>query len=383
MAIILVVDDEPDLEILIRQKFRRRIRAGELEFAFAQNGVEALSKLDERPDIDMVLSDINMPIMDGLTLIGQLRDRAPMIKAVVVSAYGDMANIRTAMNRGAIDFITKPIDFDDLENTVARTLDHLAMLRDAVASRERLVALQQELDVAAKMQAQILPRRALAGGGVAFGAHMTPAKEVGGDFYDYFQIDDDRVGFVIADVSGKGVPAAIFMAVSHTLIRARGQDNTTPAECMALVNNALCRDNDEAMFVSTFYGVLDNSTGKLSCCNAGHNPPLLRKANGEVDWFPAKGGPALGVIEDASFEQMEIDFAPGDTLLLYTDGVTEAIDEDNVPFGEDALKDVFRRLGSADPTAVADTIEAVAADHTGDAEQFDDITCLVVRRPAA
>lgn len=383
MAIILVVDDEPDLEILIRQKFRRRIRANELEFVFAQNGVEALSKLDERPDIDMVLSDINMPVMDGLTLIGQLRDKAPMIKAVVVSAYGDMANIRTAMNRGAIDFVTKPIDFDDLENTVARTLEHLAMLRDAVSSRERLVALQQELDVAAKMQSQILPRTALANSGVAFGAHMTPAKEVGGDFYDYFQIDDDRVGFVIADVSGKGVPAAIFMAVSHTLIRARGMDDASPAACISLVNNALCRDNDEAMFVSAFYGVLDSASGKLWCCNAGHNPPLLRKADGAVDWFPAKGGPALGVIEDATYEEMEIDFAPGDTLLLYTDGVTEAIDEDDVPFGEDALKDVFQRLGSADPTAVADTIEAVAADHTGDAEQFDDITCLVVRRPTA
>jgi phosphoserine phosphatase RsbU/P len=383
MAIILVVDDEPDLEILIRQKFRRRIRANELEFVFAQNGVEALAKLDERPDIDMVLSDINMPVMDGLTLIGQLRDRAPMIKAVVVSAYGDMANIRTAMNRGAIDFVTKPIDFDDLENTVARTLEHLAMLRDAVTSRERLVALQQELDVAAKMQAQILPRAALANGGVAFGAHMTPAKEVGGDFYDYFQIDDDRVGFVIADVSGKGVPAAIFMAVSHTLIRARGMDDSSPAACVSLVNNALCRDNDEAMFVSAFYGVLDSASGKLCCCNAGHNPPLLRKADGTVEWFAAKGGPALGVIEDAAYEEMEIDFAPGDTLLLYTDGVTEAIDEDDVPFGEDALKDVFQRLGSADPSAVADIIETVAAEHTGEAEQFDDITCLVVRRPAA
>jgi adenylate cyclase len=131
MAIILAVDDELDLEIPIRQKFRRRIRANELEFVFAQNGVEALAKLDERPDIDMVLSDINMPVMYGLTLIGQLRDWAPMIKAVVVPAYGHTANIRTAINRAGIDFVTKPIDFDDLENTVARTLEHLAMLQDA------------------------------------------------------------------------------------------------------------------------------------------------------------------------------------------------------------------------------------------------------------
>ena len=161
MPSILVVDDEPDLEILVRQKFRRRIRAGELEFLFAQNGAEALERVRERPDVDMVLSDINMPVMDGLTLIGQLREVSPMIKAVVVSAYGDMENIRTAMNRGAFDFVTKPIDFDDLELTVTRTLEHLEMLREAVTSREQLVALRQELDVAARMQQQILPGQPL------------------------------------------------------------------------------------------------------------------------------------------------------------------------------------------------------------------------------
>ncbi len=381
MPSILVVDDEPDLEILVRQKFRRRIRAGELEFLFAQNGAEALEQLQTRRDVDMVLSDINMPVMDGLTLIGQLRDVAPMIKAVVVSAYGDMENIRTAMNRGAFDFVTKPIDFDDLELTVTRTLAHLEMLREAVTSREQLVALRRELDVAARMQAQILPGKPLAGPGFQIGAQMTPAKEVGGDFYDYFQIDENRVGFVIADVSGKGVPAAIFMAVSYTLMRARGMDGLAPAKCLELVNAALCRDNDEAMFVSVFYGVLETSTGKLAYCNAGHNPPILRRANGDVSPLEDKGGPALGVIDDATFDQATVDFQPGDTLLLYTDGVTEAFDETGEPYGESALMDVFKRLGSADPLAVAETIETVVIDHTGDAEQHDDITTLVLRRP--
>ena len=380
MPSILVVDDEPDLEILVRQKFRRRIRAGELEFLFAQNGREALDQLKSRPDVDMVLSDINMPVMDGLTLIGQLREVAPMIKAVVVSAYGDMENIRTAMNRGAFDFVTKPIDFDDLELTVSRTLEHLEMLREAVTSREQLIAIRQELDVAARMQSQILPGQPLSGPGFAIGAQMTPAKEVGGDFYDYFQIDDNHVGFVIADVSGKGVPAAIFMAVSHTLIRARGLDADPPAKLMERVNAALCKDNEEAMFVSAFYGVLDTANGHLSYCNAGHNAPLLRRADGAVEPLADKGGPALGVIDDASFEQAEIDFQPGDTVLLYTDGVTEAFDEDGEAYGEADLADVFKRLGSADPQAVAETIETVVTDHTGDAEQHDDITTLVLRR---
>ena len=211
---------------------------------------------------------------------------------------------------------------------------------------------------------------------------MTPAKAVGGDFYDYFRIDDHRIGVVIADVSGKGVPAAIFMAVSHTLIRARGDDGLEPAACMKRVNDALCPDNDEAMFVSVFYGVLDTSTGQLSYCNGGHNPPIIRRANGDVAFLEEKGGPALGVIDDADYDQATIDFAPDDTLLLFTDGVTEAFDEDGEPYGESQLMDVFKRLGSADPQAVAETIENVVMDHAGDAEQHDDITTLVLRRPA-
>src|SRR6266581_9726102 len=121
MAKILVVDDEADLEALVKQKFRRKIRENVYEFVFAQNGEDALQKIFEHPDLDIVLSDINMPIMDGLTLLSRLPEANPVLKAVVVSAYGDMQNIRTAMNRGAFDFVTKPIDFDDFQATVSKT----------------------------------------------------------------------------------------------------------------------------------------------------------------------------------------------------------------------------------------------------------------------
>ena len=129
MAKILVVDDEADMELLIKQKFRRQIRDNTYEFVFAQNGVEALKKLQEIPDLDVVLTDINMPEMDGLTLLTKLPEANPIIKAVIVSAYGDMENIRTAMNRGAYDFIFKPVDFEDLEVTVNKTLQHVKQLR--------------------------------------------------------------------------------------------------------------------------------------------------------------------------------------------------------------------------------------------------------------
>lgn len=132
MAKILVVDDEADLELLVKQKFRKKIRENVYEFVFAQNGEEALSRLQEHSDVDIVLSDINMPVMDGLTLLGRLPEANPMLKAVVVSAYGDMQNIRTAMNRGAFDFIFKPVDFDDLDLTMQKTIDHVRQLQETI-----------------------------------------------------------------------------------------------------------------------------------------------------------------------------------------------------------------------------------------------------------
>lgn len=132
MAKILVVDDEADLELLVKQKFRKKIRENVYEFVFAQNGEEALLKVQEHGDIDMVLSDINMPVMDGLTLLSRLPDANPMLKAVVVSAYGDMQNIRAAMNRGAFDFVCKPVDFDDLDLTMQKTIEHVKQLQETI-----------------------------------------------------------------------------------------------------------------------------------------------------------------------------------------------------------------------------------------------------------
>ncbi len=132
MAKILVVDDEADLELLVKQKFRRKIRESVYEFVFAQNGEEALEKVSEHPDIDIILSDINMPVMDGLTLLSRLPEANPMLKAIVVSAYGDMQNIRTAMNRGAFDFVCKPVDFDDLDVTMEKTISHVKQMQQTL-----------------------------------------------------------------------------------------------------------------------------------------------------------------------------------------------------------------------------------------------------------
>src|SRR5438270_14089652 len=213
-AKILTVDDEPDLELLIRQRFRREMREGVYEFVFARNGEEALAALGDG-DVELVLSDINMPVMDGLTLLGRIRDRGLALGTVIVSAYGDMPNIRAAMNQGAFDFLTKPIDFNDFEVTLRKTLGQVRRLKEAAADRDRLVALQRDLKTAAEIQQSFLPPTPPPFGcrhDFSVHAAMKPARAVGGDFYDYFLPDGEpagaRLGLVVGDVSGKGVTAA-------------------------------------------------------------------------------------------------------------------------------------------------------------------------------
>src|SRR5437763_4640975 len=204
---ILVVDDEPDVELLIKQKFRRKIRDGEFDFEFARNGEEALQKMHSDDAIDIVMSDINMPVMDGLTLLTKISSLDRIVRTVMVSAYGDMQNIRIAMNRGAYDFLTKPIDFEDFETTVQKTIQEIKGIREGHQVRLKLTALESELDVASQIQQSMLPSRF-----PPFPdrpefdiyAQMTAARSVGGDFYDFFMIDPNRLGIVLGDGSGKG-----------------------------------------------------------------------------------------------------------------------------------------------------------------------------------
>ncbi len=379
MAKILVVDDEPDLELLLRQKFRRKVRRGELTLVFAQNGVEALEQLRLHDDVDMVLSDINMPQMDGLTLLNQLNQLHYDLRAVIVTAYGDMKNIRTAMNRGAFDFVTKPLDFKDLETTISKTLAHLEVMRDALRSRDELVALRQELGVAARMQESILPTRFPEDPRFEIHAWMTPAKEVGGDFYDFFKLEDGRIGIVMADVSGKGVPAALFMMVSRTLMKGTAIGEQDPAKCLSEVNQLLVESNEESMFVTVFYASFDPATGRLDYANAGHNLPYIVKPDGEVRPIDIDAGLVLAIMPDFDFPGGSTYLEPGDVVFFYTDGITEAMDLDGVEFGDDELAVLLSDVaGSSAATFNRKAVEAVQ-EHAGEADQSDDITCLSLR----
>ena len=380
---ILVVDDEPDVEPLVLQRMRRRIRSGRYSFVFAQNGLEALERLQNDGTIDMVVSDINMPQMDGLTLLQQIPNVDPDIRAVIISAYGDMKNIRTAMNRGAFDFVTKPIDFEDLEVTIERTLGHIAQWREALSSRDKLVALQNELDVARNMQQSILPTAFPKGDDFEVYGSMEPARSVGGDFFDVVQLDHERVGLAIADVSGKGVPAALFMMSSRTLLKGSAIGSPEPSAVLQEVNDLLTEDNDAAMFVTVFYAVYDRYTGRLSYANGGHNAPLLIRANGECSLLSMAAGLALAIVPEIEFQQDSIVLNPGDTVVLYTDGVNEAMNREHEEFGNDRLIDIFKAGPPKSATEANDAIFDAVSDFTAGAAQSDDITCLVLHRKGA
>ena len=254
--------------------------------------------------------------------------------------------------------------------------EYIQDLTSVTAEKERIGA---ELNVATQIQADMLPRIF-----PAFPertefdiyATMNPAKEVGGDFYDFFLVDDDHLAVVIADVSGKGVPAALFMVIAKTLIKNHAQNKDCPGEVFTQTNEQLCEGNDAGLFVTAWMGILEISTGKFTYVNAGHNPPLLRHADGSFEWLKSRPGFVLAGMEGLRYRENVMELAQGDTLYLYTDGVTEATNGAQELFGDDRLQNA---LNEQPDLPVDDLLHKIKNDidsFVGEAEQFDDITML-------
>jgi len=380
---ILVVDDEPDLQILIRQKFRSKIRTNEYEFHFAENGAEALEKIKNDGTIDLILTDINMPVMDGLTLLSKIKElNNKLLRSVIVSAYGDMENIRTAMNRGAYDFITKPIDLRDLEITIDKSLKEIELYKDALSSHDKLVALQQELEIATVIQTSILPK--------TFPpfperkefdiyAKMITAKEVGGDLFDFFLIDKYRLGVIIGDVTGKGIAAALLMAVCKSLLKATAQKGMPTDEVLSEVNNILVDQSPSNMFVTVFYGILDTRNGSFEYSNGGHNPPYLISSDRNINQLENIGGLMLGAMNDSPYESNIIMLKPNESIFFYTDGVTEAFNKDGEEFHETRLVKSLLNVKDENPDRIVKDIICDVQDFIVGTEQSDDITCMMLK----
>lgn len=263
---------------------------------------------------------------------------------------------------------------------LSRRTNHLIQ-RNKDIEREHQ-ALETELNVATNIQASMLPSIF-----PAFPAHpefdiyasMTPAKEVGGDFYDFFLVDDDHLAMVMADVSGKGVPAALFMVISKTLIKNAAQQGLSPKAVLEKVNNQLCEGNDAQMFVTVWLGIYEISTGKLVGANAGHEYPAIQHVGGDFELYRDKHGMVLAGMENLRYREYELYLNQGDTLYVYTDGVPEATNGEKTLYGTQRMLDALNRCKDLELSALLQGVQADVDTFVGEAPQFDDLTMLALR----
>jgi phosphoserine phosphatase RsbU/P len=263
-----------------------------------------------------------------------------------------------------------------LENTVAERTRELAM-QNAMLEKAQ-AQLRDELNVARALQSAILPAAFPARAGCEGAARMTPATTMGGDFYDYIELPDGRVGIVMADVSGKGVPAAFFMAVSRTNLRETAIHHPEPGACLARTNEVLCTQNPLDLFVTVFYCVLDPHSGELRYANGGHNPPYVLRAGGAIEALDGAGGLVLGVMPGVRYPEHTLQLQRGDRLVLFTDGVTEAFNPAEEAYGIDRLIAEIKAHGQGPTAALVDRICGSVTNFAGTAPQSDDITLTVL-----
>ncbi|WP_421995903.1 PP2C family protein-serine/threonine phosphatase [Roseococcus sp.] len=377
-ADILVVDDSSFNRLLLK---RRLAELGFGEPDMAVNGVEALAAIAAKP-FDVVLLDLEMPELDGIGVLERLHGMPNAPPVIVISAQTEMSGVIRCIELGAEDYLPKSFDPPLLKARLQAVLEK-KRLRDLAA--ERLQALEAELESARQAQLSLVPRdfAALSRGRVTVAAHMEPAREVGGDLYDMRWVGPHHLVFVVADVAGKGASAGLTMARSLGLIRAgvrladaRGEV-PDPGDLMTLANDDLAFDNPEMTFVTAALGVLDAQTGEGRICVAGHEAPLRLCAPGVQVMGGYSIQPALGVIEDFPYSSAPFALAPGEAMLLLTDGVTEAQDLEGELFGKEA---VLVALGSlVEPAPAIEALLAAVASFVKTAPPADDVTVLAVR----
>lgn len=401
---VLVVDDAPEnihlLDGVLNQDYV--VKA-------ALNGEKALEIAGAQETPDLILLDVMMPGMDGYEICRRLKSekRTQDIPVIFVTSMSEIEDEAKGFEAGAIDYITKPISAAIVK---ARVKNHLELqeakaflkyqnevLEHRVEERTREVLdlqriefellaakkkVENELNIAAQIQRSILPSDFTVSpqhDEFELYAMMTPAREIGGDFYDFFFLDSDRLVVIIADVADKGVPAALFTMISRTILRSIAKQGKPASQVMTEANNLLCEGNDTGMFVTAFLAYYHLSSGKLFYSNGGHNPALLSGADGVCREFDGRHGPALGVRSGLTFgEDMDM-LEPGQILVLYTDGITEACSPDNELFGLKRFKELVCGCESLDLPRMFDHINSSLKEFQR-GNQFDDITMLALKR---
>ena len=376
---VLVVDDNAVNRDVLSRWLER---AGQAVSA-AADGALALAMLEREP-YDLVALDIVMPEMDGYETLRRIRadSRWDDVPVLMISSLDEMASVIRCIELGAEDYLPKPFDPVLLRARVGACLEK-KRLRDERAARQKAeqARLKREFEKSARVQQRLLPQPAPEVPGLDLAGHCLPARAVGGDYFDFLPLGDGRLGVVVADVAGKGMPAALVMASVAASLRSQvHRFGDEIARLVESLNGQLCEWTDAGEFVTLFYGCLDVPRRRLRYVNAGHTLPLLaRGADGSVTRLPDVGGLVLGVRPDASFEVGSVDLQAGDALLAFTDGVTEAFNETEEGFGDERLEAVFSRHASSPASDILAAVRTAAVEWCGAEPQSDDLTLLVMK----
>jgi sigma-B regulation protein RsbU (phosphoserine phosphatase) len=267
-------------------------------------------------------------------------------------------------------------DLTQKNHALQKAYDELKAAQALIIEKERL---ERELKVAAEIQLSILPDVLPPLPGFDFGARILPARRVGGDFYDVFELDGHRVGIVIGDVADKGVPAALFMARAHALIMAEADSSNSPAEVLHFANRHITRLQKSVQFVTALYGTVDSETCEFTYARAGHEPPLVLRPDGTVDRVPHAAGMSLGLWDEITLDLQVVHLDPGATLVLFTDGMTDCRDPQGTPFGLQRIKDALAGLSGLPAQAVCDSLLQTLQDYQQGSNQDDDLTLVAIR----
>lgn len=373
---VLVVDDEAfNVDYLIQE-----LEEFGVNTLSAANGLEALAQVDEHSP-DLVLLDIMMPKMDGFEVLAKMKADAAMrdIPVVIISAHSDMPHILKGIEMGAEDYLPKPFDPLLLK---ARVNASLEKKRFRNLEKAYLKGLERELEIGRQIQEGFLPRVIVSPDGWQIATFFRAAREVSGDFYDVFPLSDGHLALIIGDVTDKGVGAALYMALFRTLFRSllstnghpgAGPQNSLSAAC-GFINNYICTVHDSESFCTAFVAVLDTASGKLAYVSAGHDHPLLLRANGELEEIHPTG-PAIGAIEGSEFELGELQLNAGDSLLAYTDGLLDLRNPAGESFDAQRLHEMLKSRAADFSDWLVRIVSAADAFAAG-AVQYDDITIL-------
>jgi sigma-B regulation protein RsbU (phosphoserine phosphatase) len=380
--VVLAVDDTPEnLDVV------KGILAGDYTVKAAINGQMALKIIEKAPP-DIILLDIMMPGMSGYEVCERLKADPDTrdIPVIFLTAMEQTTDEAKGFELGAADYITKPVNPPILE---ARVRTHLALkfamddLQSAYAViKKQKDRMQEELNVGRDIQMSMLPMEFPPFPDRSeFDLHalLKPAREVGGDFYDYFFVSDDEICLVVGDVSGKGVPAALFMAVTKTMLKTSALGDPSPASIFTRVNDELSADNPASMFVTMFLALVNVRTGEFRYSNAGHNPPYLIHKGKGFTCLNQRHGPIIGAMPGIAYKESDGQLVENDTLYIFTDGVTEAMDADGNLFSERRLEEFFGRQDDATSKSIADASLQEVEEYALGIEQADDITILAFR----